>query len=60
MVDGHYNCNQIKAIALDNIEHISKKIADLAQMQAALREMANACSGNETPDCAIVECLMDI
>ncbi len=59
MVDGSYACDEVRDIALVNAGVIAGKINDLAKMQAALEGMAVECSGGETPDCAIIDRLLE-
>ncbi|WP_262696035.1 MerR family transcriptional regulator [Kordiimonas aquimaris] len=59
MVDGSYACDEVRDIALVNAGIIAGKINDLAKMQAALEGMAAECSGGETPDCAIIDRLLE-
>ncbi|WP_420429410.1 MerR family transcriptional regulator [Kordiimonas sp.] len=59
MVDGSYACDEIKQIALENVKLIIKKVLDLKKMQQALESMAAECSGGVTPDCAIIDRLLE-
>lgn len=59
MVDGTYACDDVKVMALSNVATIQKKIADLDKMKIALIGMASECSGGRTPDCAIIDRLLD-
>lgn len=59
MVDGIYACDEVKEIALDNVDLITNKMADLAKMQKALKSMSAECSGGTTPDCAIIDRLLE-
>ncbi|WP_138380621.1 MerR family transcriptional regulator [Luteithermobacter gelatinilyticus] len=59
MVDGTYTCNDIKELALTNIDLIAHKIADLKKMKKSLEIMASQCRGGATPDCAIVDHLFE-
>lgn len=59
MVDGTYACNDVKELALANVGLIASKMIDLAKMKQALQSMASECRGGETPDCAIVDRLLE-
>lgn len=59
MVDGTYACDDVKDIALSNVDLIQNKMADLDKMKRALTSMAAECSGGQTPDCAIIDRLLD-
>jgi MerR family mercuric resistance operon transcriptional regulator len=58
LVDGgHYTCAQVQELALQHAEDIQRKIEDLQRMWQVLRETATECSGEEVPDCPIIEIL---
>lgn len=59
MVDGTYACDDVKDLALSNVDIIKNKVADLNKMRRALTSMAAECSGGDTPDCAIIDRLLD-
>jgi len=59
MVDGTYACDEVRDIALASVEIIARKMADLDKMKQALTTMASECSGGETPDCAIIDRLLE-
>ena len=59
MVDGTYACDDVKDMALAHVALIKSKVADLAKLQAALESMAAECHGGDTPDCAIIDRLLD-
>ncbi|HEV2188354.1 MAG TPA: Cu(I)-responsive transcriptional regulator [Stellaceae bacterium] len=44
----------VKHLALDHIAEIDGKIAALAAMRSAVRELADACDGDHRPDCPIL------
>ena len=45
----------VKAIALNRIAEIDRKIAELAEMRAVLATLAEKCHGDERPDCPILD-----
>lgn len=58
LVDGgHYTCAEVQDLALRHTEGIQRKIDDLRRMKRALKEMASQCSGEEVPECPIIEIL---
>jgi len=59
MVDGTYACDDVKDIALAHVALIKNKVADLVKLQSALETMAAECSGGDTPDCVIVDRLLE-
>jgi len=60
MVDGIYVCNEVREIAMDNVSLIAQKMADLNKMKKSLETMASQCRGGTTPDCAIIDRLLEI
>jgi MerR family copper efflux transcriptional regulator len=44
----------VKQIALQHVADLQRKIAELTAMSAALQELANACHGDNQPDCPIL------
>ncbi|MCK5366094.1 MAG: helix-turn-helix domain-containing protein [Gammaproteobacteria bacterium] len=60
MVDGeHYTCAQVKSLTLDHLEDVRGKLADLKKLEKVLKQLAGRCTGDETPDCPIVEALFE-
>jgi MerR family mercuric resistance operon transcriptional regulator len=58
LVDGgHYTCAEIKAITLDHLADIRRKIADLRRLESTLAAVAGKCRGGKVPDCPIIEAL---
>ena len=45
----------VKAIALDKITAIEIKIGELEELRDSLRTLADGCSGNDLPDCPIID-----
>lgn len=45
----------VKRLALDQVALLEGKIGDLEAMAATLRALANSCSGDERPDCPILD-----
>lgn len=44
----------VKKLALQQVELLERKIAELRAMAATLRELAGCCAGDERPDCPIL------
>jgi len=60
LVDGgHYTCAEVKAITLDHLADIRRKIADLRRLEQTLASVAGRCRGGKVPDCAVIEALFD-
>ena len=54
---GNITCSEVKSRALRHAADLRGKIEDLARLEATLTEMAAECSGEEVPDCPIVDIL---
>lgn len=60
MVDGeHYTCVEVKSLTLEHLHDVRGKLADLKKLEKVLKQLADQCTGEETPDCPIVEALFD-
>lgn len=47
----------VKAIATDKIDAISQKINELMSLRESLSKLTAGCSGDDLPDCPIIDCL---
>jgi MerR family mercuric resistance operon transcriptional regulator len=52
-----YTCAQVRAITLEHVADIRRKIADLKALERAMTSIAAECSGNKVPDCPIIDAL---
>jgi MerR family mercuric resistance operon transcriptional regulator len=58
LVDGgRYTCAEVKAITLDHLADIRRKIADLRRLEQTLADVAGKCRGGKVPDCPVIEAL---
>lgn len=58
LVDGEQvSCERVKAMAETHLREIRSKITDLKRMQTTLSDLATRCSGEDVPDCPIVDSL---
>ena len=58
IVDGdQVSCEHVKQIADRHAEAVRLKIADLRRIEQTLRELSARCSGDDVPDCPIVDAL---
>lgn len=56
LVDGHaHTCAEGRALALEHLDDIRGKIADLKRLEQAMTEIAARCTGKPVPDCALVD-----
>lgn len=54
---GDATCSEVKNLALRHAADLRGKINDLIQLEATLADLADQCSGDEVPDCPIVDVL---
>ena len=47
--------SEVKAIALAHVAEMETRIAQMREMAEALHGLADACEGNERPDCPIIQ-----
>jgi MerR family transcriptional regulator, mercuric resistance operon regulatory protein len=58
LVDGgHSTCAKVRAITLDHLADIRRKIADLRRLESTLAQVAGKCRGGKVPDCPIIDTL---
>ena len=61
LVDGGAGtCDQVKAMTLDHLHDVRRRIADLRRMERVLRGMAATCEGGDVPDCPIIDTLFRV
>lgn len=60
LVDGNdYSCAEVRELTLAHAAEARRKIADLKTLQRTLKDMAAQCTGEDVPDCPIVDALFD-
>jgi len=59
MVDSPHACSGVKEMALSHVDKIRGKIRDLQRLQTAFEGMTAECRGGDTPECAILDRLLD-
>ncbi len=58
LVDGgEYSCAEVKALTLDHVAEVRRKLADLRKVKRVLEAMASECAGGEVPECPIIDAL---
>ena len=58
LVDGReVTCDRVRAVTLNHLGDVRRRIADLRKMERVLRAMAQTCDGGAVPDCPIIETL---
>ena len=60
LVDGgSYTCGDIQALTMEHLENIRQKIADLKKLENSLAKIASQCSGEEVPECPVIDALFE-
>ena len=60
LVDEHgYTCAEVRSLTLAHADTVGQKIRDLQRLEATLREIASRCTGEQVPDCPIIDALLD-
>ena len=58
LVDGSdWTCAEVRAMTLEHLADVRRKIADLQKLALILGDMAAQCDGGAVPECPIVEAL---
>jgi MerR family mercuric resistance operon transcriptional regulator len=58
LVDGRQiSCERVKHIADTHLQDVRSKIADLKRMEQTLDQLSSECSGDDVPECPIIEAL---
>ena len=57
--DRRRTSRRVKALAEAHIHELDAKLQDLQAMKATLEHLVHCCSGNDRPDCPIIESLAD-
>jgi MerR family mercuric resistance operon transcriptional regulator len=58
LVDGgEYTCAEVKALTLDHLGEVRRKLADLRRLEKVLKDMAAQCDGGAVPDCPVIDAL---
>jgi MerR family copper efflux transcriptional regulator len=48
---------KVKALALEHIERLERKVRELLEMKATLQQLAASCHGDDRPECPILDSL---
>jgi MerR family mercuric resistance operon transcriptional regulator len=60
LVDGgDWTCGEVRAMTLEHLGDVRRKIADLQKLVVVLTEMAAQCDGGAVPECPIVDALLE-
>ncbi|MGI8705190.1 MAG: MerR family transcriptional regulator [Sphingomicrobium sp.] len=50
-------CDEVREIALEHLEQVRNKIADLAKIERLLASTVERCSGGHVPECPVIDML---
>ena len=60
LVDGgEWTCAEIRAMTLEHLADVRRKLADLQNLAMILEDMAAQCSGGTVPECPIIDALLE-
>jgi MerR family mercuric resistance operon transcriptional regulator len=60
LVDGgDWTCAEVRAMTLEHLADVRRKIADLQKLALILDDMAAQCDGDAVPECPIIDALME-
>ncbi|HLT25445.1 MAG TPA: Cu(I)-responsive transcriptional regulator [Zeimonas sp.] len=48
---------KVKALALEHVERLDRKVRELLEMKATLEALARSCHGDDRPECPILDTL---
>ena len=58
LVDGgNYTCAEVRTLTLAHLGEVRRRIADLRRLERSLDGMAERCTGEEVPECPIIDAL---
>ncbi len=61
LVDGgHYTCAEVRDMTLQHLDEIRCKVADLRRLERVLKEMAAQCTGDDVPECPVIDALSKV
>ena len=61
LVDGHaYTCAEVRALTVEHLKDIRRKIADLRRLERVMASMAAQCTGDQVPECPVIDALFEM
>jgi len=61
LVDGGMQtCGEVQAVASRHLENVRAKIADMNRIERVLSETVAQCSGEQVPECAVIDALTQV
>lgn len=60
LVDGKGGtCAEVKAMTLEHLAEVRRKVGDLEKLGRILEDMASQCDGDAVPECPIIDALLE-
>lgn len=56
---GDWTCAEVRAMTLEHLADMRRKIADLEKLAQILEDMVAQCDGGAVPECPVVDALLD-
>ncbi|MGH6898021.1 MAG: MerR family transcriptional regulator [Geminicoccaceae bacterium] len=56
---GDWTCAEVRAMTLEHLADMRRKIADLEKLAQILEDMVAQCAGGAVPECPVVDALLD-
>ncbi|MGF6310499.1 DNA-binding transcriptional MerR regulator [Bradyrhizobium sp. i1.8.4] len=61
LVDGHaYTWGEVHALTIQHLADIHQKIKDLRRLERVMSDIAARCTGDQVPDCPIIDALFEM
>ena len=57
LVGGDWTCAEVRAMTIEHLADVRRKIADLEKLERVLEDMTAQCEGGALPECPIVDAL---
>lgn len=58
LVDSHeYTCGEVRDITTNHLASVRKKLKNLKRLESALASVAARCTGEDIPDCPVIDVL---
>ena len=54
------SCGEVEKLAMNHLRSVRQKISDLRRMESTLSDTVHSCSGQNVPDCPLIDRLFDI
>ncbi len=53
------SCGEVEKLAMNHLRSVREKISDLRRMESTLSDTVRSCSGQDVPDCPLIDRLFD-